>query len=188
MANIIKTIIKQLVLLISNNFKPKVNNNLPEVNLNKLDSKIPETKEEVSVEQPKKYLVTREEILMGRDKLAPLDSEQEANLIKLLDAIQIIRTAYNKPLFVSSGYRPAAINASVGGAKRSAHMSCEAVDFKDSDGSLAKWCLSNLDLIKKAGLYLENPSFTITKDKDGNRIGGWVHLQTRPTRNNPFNP
>lgn len=81
-------------------------------------------------------------------------------------------------MFVSSGYRPGRFNKAAGGASRSSHMTCEAVDFKDADGSLAKWCLANLTVLKDAGLYLENPTKTV----------GWLHVQIRPTKNRVFNP
>lgn len=123
-------------------------------------------------------MITVNEVLMGRDKSNPLTLEQLYNLADLMGRINIIRAVYNKPMIVSSGYRPAAINSRVGGAKASAHMSCQAVDIRDSNGELAKWCLSNIDLIKRLGLFLEDPTFTT----------GWVHLQSRPTRNNPFKP
>lgn len=123
-------------------------------------------------------MISAKEILMGRDVQSPLTKEQFYNLLDLLPRINLIRFHYGKPLTVSSGYRPPAQNATAGGATRSAHMSCQAVDFRDPDGAFAKWCLANMDLIRKAGLYLEDPSFTI----------GWAHLQSRPTNNNPFRP
>jgi uncharacterized protein YcbK (DUF882 family) len=122
--------------------------------------------------------VTHSEILMGRDKESPLSPEQKANLDRLVVAVNVIRQAYGKPMKVSSGYRPAVYNLKAGGAKRSAHLTCEAVDFVDVDGELAKWCIKNIQLLEKAGLYLENPEFTPT----------WVHLQTRPTKNRIFIP
>jgi hypothetical protein len=122
--------------------------------------------------------VTHSEILMGRDKDAPLSPEQKANLDRLVVAVNIIRQAYGKPMRVSSGYRPAVYNLKAGGARRSAHLTCEAVDFVDVGGALAKWCVKNVQLLEKAGLYLENPEFTPT----------WVHLQTRPTKNRIFIP
>jgi uncharacterized protein YcbK (DUF882 family) len=183
-----KTIIEQVVLLIINALTKKTANTKQEQTIK---TKLLEVKEPVKLEskpEPKKYLVTRQEILMDRDKLAPLDQEQEANLIKLLDAIQVIRLAYNKPLFVSSGYRHPAINASVGGAKRSLHMSCLAVDFRDSDGKLDEWLSSDevQDLLEKLGMWQEAPGHT----------PGWAHLDlgNRPIRNRPglkkrqFNP
>jgi len=89
-------------------------------------------------------MVTRDEILMGRDKQYPLDGIMEANLEKLLRAVNKFRAVYGKPLKVTSGYRPEAINATVkGAAKKSNHTQCLAVDLADSDGKLAEYCLKN---------------------------------------------
>lgn len=123
-------------------------------------------------------MITAKEILMGRDSAEPLTQEMCYNLFDLLPRVNLVRFHYNKPLYVSSGYRPPSINASVGGAKRSSHLLCMAVDFADTDGEFAKWCLANMDIIKKAGLYFEHPNYT----------KGWVHLQSRSTKNNPFIP
>lgn len=117
----------------------------------------------------KKWKVTEAEVLMGRDKAHPLDKGMKANLEKLMIAINLIRDLYGKPLTVSSGYRPAAQNVAAGGTKKSCHLTCEAVDFADADRKLTKWCLSNLDVLASAGLYMESPINTPS----------WVHLQTR---------
>jgi hypothetical protein len=125
-------------------------------------------------------MISKAEYLMGRDKDAPLDEFQEKNLIKLLEALNQFRAIYGKPMIVSSGYRPAAINAKIGGAKASNHMICLACDFRDLDGELAKYCLDNLNVLVDCGLYMENPEKT----------KGWVHLQIkRPgSGNRVFNP
>ncbi len=126
-------------------------------------------------------MITPQEVLMGRDAQFPLTPELKTNLDKLLIALNKVRFHYGKPMQVSSGYRPAAINKTVkGAAPKSSHMTCEACDFRDPDGALAKWCLANLSILEDAGLYLENPEFT----------KGWVHLQTRKTRSGKrvFNP
>lgn len=115
---------------------------------------------------------------MGREVRHPLDAEQVANLMDLLPRLNFLRARYDKPMYVSSGYRPRSINARVGGAKHSAHMSCQAVDFSDSTGELAQWCKEHVALLNTLGLYLEDPKYT----------QGWVHLQSRPTRRNPFIP
>lgn len=113
-------------------------------------------------------MITRREVLMGRDALYPLTPELEANLELLLIALNAFRRAYGKFMVVSSGYRPPEINKGVAGAaKRSNHMLCLACDFKDTDGSLGAWCLANLKVLEECGLYLEHPSAT----------RGWVHLQ-----------
>jgi hypothetical protein len=123
-------------------------------------------------------MISRREVLMDRDKDFPLTEEQEQNLERLLEALNKLRKAYGKPMVVSSGYRPPGINKAVGGAKRSAHMSCEACDFRDVDGALDQWCLDNLDVLAECGLYLESPQHT----------PGWSHLQIRKTKNRVFIP
>lgn len=109
---------------------------------------------------------------MGREVAHPLTPELEANLERLLTALNAFRKAYGKPMVVSSGYRPAAINASVGGAKASNHVVCLACDFRDTDGALAAWCLSRLEVLESCGLWIESPALT----------AGWIHLQAVPPR------
>ena len=117
------------------------------------------------------YMITREEILMGRDKAAPLTPEMEKNLEKLLVAINKFRAIYGKPMTITSGYRPPNINANTpGAAKKSNHMVCLAVDFKDADGSLDAFCMNNLAVLEKCGLWLESSEHT----------PGWCHLQCVP--------
>lgn len=128
-------------------------------------------------------MITRDEILKGREINSPLTPQLEANLEKLLIAVNKLRLAYGKPMFVSSGYRPAEINAAVGGSKKSAHMTCQAVDFRDGDGKLTEWCLNNIQVLIDAGLYMEDPEFT----NMGPNIR-WVHVQIRPTKKRIFKP
>ena len=114
-------------------------------------------------------MITKRELLMDRDKSFPKEytTEISDNLDKVLVAINIIRKAYNKPMRVTSGWRPSSVNGIIGGAKRSNHMMGLAVDIADPDGELAKWLLNNLSVVQQAGLYLED--FRWTK--------GWVHFQ-----------
>ena len=127
-------------------------------------------------------MVTRDEVLKGRDRDYPLDAKLEQNLNQLLDAVNKLRKVYGKPFIITSGYRPGHYNKSARGAKKSAHMSCQAVDIRDTDGEIAKWCLSNLKLLEEAGLYMESPIYTQTP------AARWLHLQTRPTKNRVFIP
>jgi hypothetical protein len=55
-------------------------------------------------------MISRDEILMGRDKQAPLTGPMEVNLEKLLKAVNKFRAVWGKPMKVTSGYRPAAIS------------------------------------------------------------------------------
>ena len=118
-------------------------------------------------------MLTKDEILMGRDKQYAADYTPEisANVDDLLMRMNLVRGKYGKPMSPSSGWRPPAVNAGTkGAAKASNHMLGNAVDIKDPNGDLARWVLENLDVIQEAGLWLED--FRWTK--------GWVHFQRVP--------
>lgn len=135
--------------------------------------KMPITREEVV-----KNLITREEVLMGRDKEYPLSEAQAVNLSKLLKALNKFRNTYGKPMVVTSGYRPGSYNTRAGGAPNSAHLSCEACDFADTDGTLDQYCLDNQQVLIDCGLWQEHPDST----------PGWIHIDTRPRKNRVFRP
>tara|TARA_R110000868_G_scaffold66014_6_gene197017 strand:- start:11695 stop:12087 length:393 start_codon:yes stop_codon:yes gene_type:complete len=118
-------------------------------------------------------MISKKEVLMGRIKEEDLSPELQANLDRLVTALNVVRAAYGKSMTVSSGYRSPANNAAAGGSKKSHHMSCMACDFRDSDGALDTWCLANQDLLEANGLWQENPGDT----------AGWCHLDigTRDT-------
>jgi zinc D-Ala-D-Ala carboxypeptidase len=111
---------------------------------------------------------TVQEYTKGREVANPLSKEQEENMHNLLAVLDQFREKYGKPLKISSGYRPAAQNAAVGGAKKSNHIQCLAVDFVDDEKqTLGKWCLVNLNILEELGLYMEDLRHT----------KNWVHLQ-----------
>lgn len=114
-------------------------------------------------------MITRTEVLMGRDKEFPLTPALETNLSKLLIALNKVRAAYGKPMKVSSGYRPGRYNTAAKGAKASAHITCQACDFSDPTGDLDAWCMQNLALLSSCGLRLEHPDST----------PGWCHLDIK---------
>lgn len=121
--------------------------------------------------------ISKNEILMGREIAFPLDKEQEKNLDILLEKMNKIRDEYGKSMSVSSGYRPAALNSGIAGAaKKSSHTLCMACDIRDIDGSVRKWVLQNLKLIKELGLWIEDFRWTPT----------WVHFQIRPASKRIF--
>ena len=109
--------------------------------------------------------------LDSRDIAAPLTRQMSENMCRLLVAINMLRDRYSKPLIVSSGYRPASLNAAAGGRPGSAHMTCEAIDIADANGELKKWLVANPSTLEDLDLYQEDPTVTTT----------WVHLQTRKT-------
>ncbi len=87
----------------------------------------------------------------------------------LLSRVNKLRHAWGKPMIVTSGYRPEASNAAVGGKPKSAHITCEAIDIADPDKELAAWTLANLPLLEELGLYIEDPAYS----------KNWVHYQIR---------
>lgn len=120
---------------------------------------------------------------MGRDKThrAELNRELRANARETLRRINRLLKRASMTGRVSSGWRPAAINARIpGAAKGSRHLHCLAIDLEDRNGALDAWCMANLAVLEELGLWLEHPDAT----------PGWCHLQTCPPRsgNRIFNP
>jgi hypothetical protein len=100
------------------------------------------------------------------------------NAADLAERVSKLITRLGVNASVSSGYRTQKANSGANGATRSAHMTGEAVDLVDKDGSLARMITERL--LEEFNLYMENPQFT----------KGWVHLQIRKTRSGKrvFNP
>lgn len=113
--------------------------------------------------------ISKEELLKGRDKQYASDYTQEIsdNIDKLLIPLNKIRSAYGKPMMITSGWRPPSINASTpGAATHSKHMMGLAADIEDKEGSLWAWVLENLQLMKDLNIYMEDKRWT----------PGWVHF------------
>ena len=73
------------------------------------------------------------------------------NLRKVAEYVfQPLRDAFKCPIYVSSGYRSAELNAAIGGAKRSQHMEGRALDLdadvfgRCTNGEIFRWILNNL--------------------------------------------
>lgn len=85
--------------------------------------------------------------------------------------LELIRSHYNKPIKINSGYRSSALNKGIGGSESSQHSKCEAADIEImgvDNRELALWIKQNIDFDQ---LILEfyNPA-----EKDPN--SGWVHV------------
>jgi hypothetical protein len=126
----------------------------------------------VEKEKENRMFVNVHEILMGREVQNPLTPEMKQNLDKLILAANKLRAMWGKPVVISSGYRPPAQNAAAGGAAKSNHMICAAIDIKDPNQELAKFLISRLDVLESCGLWMEDPSKTV----------GWVHVQIYPPK------
>lgn len=120
---------------------------------------------------------------MGRDKShrAELTRELRANARETLRRSNRLLRRAGMMRKVTSGWRPASINAAVpGAAKGSKHLSCLAIDLEDRNGALDAWCLAHPEILEELGLWLEHPDAT----------PGWCHLQIQPPRSGSrvFNP
>jgi hypothetical protein len=120
---------------------------------------------------------------MGRDRQhhAELTPELRANARETVRRVNRLLQRAGLARKVTSGWRPAAVNATVpGAAKGSKHITCIAIDLEDQDGALDAWCMANLEVLEELGLWLEHPDAT----------PDWCHLQTLPPRsgNRVFEP
>lgn len=74
---------------------------------------------------------------------------------------------------VNSGWRPASYNLTVlGAAKRSLHITGQAIDLADPDGELDEFLFDNAHLLEEVGLWVEHPAATRR----------WCHLQSESPR------
>lgn len=128
-------------------------------------------------------MITIAQYYMGRDALYPHELTPQirinaARTMQLVNALLEeaagegvlpgIDAKTNSP--VGSGWRPAAVNdKTANAASKSKHLTADACDIRDTRGrDLARWCLRNLEVLERLGLWMEDPRWTPT----------WVHLQT----------
>ncbi len=100
----------------------------------------------------------------------------------LLNRVNIVRSAYGKPMAVSSGYRSMDDHLRIYKDKgitdqtkipmRSKHLTGCAVDISDPNKELQKWCITNIDVLIQAGLWMEDFSAT----------PNWCHFQSMPPK------
>ncbi len=135
--------------------------------------------------------VTLRHYYMGRDvthaaDLTPEIAESALELLRAVDVLLDFAEADGvvpdldevTQTYVASGWRPPEVNDRTASAAKgtSKHLTGQGIDLQDHDDRrLAVWCMKNLDLLERLGLYMEDPRWT----------GGdspWVHLQSRPPR------
>ena len=118
-------------------------------------------------------MISKDEILIGRDKLYPNDYTKEIsdNIDKILIPLNVVRQRYAKAMYVSSGWRPPSVNEKLSNAgAKSNHLKGLAVDFKDPDGKLRDWVIAHLEWLAGLGFYFEDFRWT----------PGWTHFQIVP--------
>mgnify|MGYP001197080265 FL=1 len=101
-----------------------------------------------------------------------LTDEIQANAAVVCDRANQLMEASGMDRGLRSGWRPSAINHGAGGAPHSKHMTGEAVDIEDNDGTLDAWCRDNVAVLENIGLWLEDDTATPT----------WTHVQSVPPR------
>lgn len=111
----------------------------------------------------------------------PVDMEITSNLNTLLERMNKVRTAWGKPMTVTSGLRSSADQQRINPkAPRSNHLKGAACDIADADRSLTTWIKAHLPLMEEIGLWFEDFDSTPT----------WVHFQIFPPKsgNRVFKP
>lgn len=82
-----------------------------------------------------------------------------------------LRSAWGKPIRVSSGFRCKKLNAAVGGASTSVHMNGDAADLQVS-GSFNKFCDFVVEWARKTGRKFDQ----ILVESDKKTGAQWIHV------------
>lgn len=119
--------------------------------------------------------------LYGQNTVAEIPIQAQQNMDDLLPRLNKVRAAWGKPMTVTSGFRSMQQHMDIHWIKalrerrpfsnlqvplNSRHLTGQACDFADPDGTLYKWAEANVALLESAGLYCEQG----TK--------GWLHCQS----------
>lgn len=133
-------------------------------------------------------MISLQDYWMGRDREFPMamspDLERNAlRMVELANKVLILaksagvtlQTSPRTGTVVSSGWRPASVNAkTAGAAPNSKHMTGQAIDLYDPDGDLDEWLMTpdGQKVLADLGVWMEHPAAT----------KGWCHLQSMPPR------
>lgn len=105
------------------------------------------------------------------------NEEERLNLIALVAAVlDPLREKYGKPIHVSSGFRCAAVNKSVGGVTGSQHRKGEAADIVTKEGAVGNFELGRL--IVESGKFDQVIFENCGKD---DLLPQWIHVSWKRT-------
>lgn len=105
------------------------------------------------------------------------NEEERLNLIALVAAVlDPLREKYGKPIHVSSGFRCAAVNKSVGGVTGSQHRKGEAADIVTKEGAVGNFELGQL--IVESGKFDQVIFENCGKD---DLLPQWIHVSWKRT-------
>lgn len=96
------------------------------------------------------------------------NADQLENLKDTCRQADAVRAFLGGPMFISSGFRSAKLNAAIGGARTSSHMRGEALDFTCPSFGTAKEVFSAL---KDSGIQFDQLILEYPESK-----GAWVHI------------
>lgn len=123
--------------------------------------------------------MTLEQLLCGVSWSA-IPPAHKANLMVLLNRINLIEAARAEPMTVTNSYRTMAHHLEIYAKKgitdpakipmKSAHLVGKAVDIYDPAKELQEWCSTSESTLRNIGVWMEN--FEATPN--------WVHFQTNP--------
>lgn len=100
-----------------------------------------------------------------------LTDEMKLNAQTIVDKANQLLEMFGEERGLRSGWRPQSVNdATPNSARKSAHITCQAIDLDDDDKRLQTWCSENLPNLASIGLWMENKIATPL----------WVHVQIIP--------
>jgi len=106
------------------------------------------------------------------------DPAVEANILHMAPTMQKIRDILDRPMLVTSWYRPFTYNKLIGGAGKSWHTTGGAVDFRCPHVSADETRIALRPLLEDLNIRME--------DLDGSN---WVHIDNKePKVNRYFKP
>lgn len=126
-------------------------------------------------------MISLSDYFQGRDKIHAdeLNDDIRSHAVTTTERANRLLAAYEastgdtETRYVTSGWRPPSVNARTEGAAiKSKHMTGQAIDISDPGGDLDDWCMDNLPVLAKIGLWMEHPS--VTKN--------YCHVQTVPPK------
>ena len=91
------------------------------------------------------------------------------------EVLEPVRAKFDKPIYISSGYRSEALCEAIGSKKTSQHTKGEAVDFEiigESNLAVALWLTNNTDFDQ-----------CILEYYTGEQNSGWIHVSYKEGSN-----
>ena len=96
------------------------------------------------------------------------NADQLENLKDTCRQADKVREFLGGPMFISSGFRSAKLNAAIGGARTSSHMRGEAMDFTCPSFGTAK---EVFEALKDSGIQFDQLILEYPESK-----GAWLHI------------